>query len=219
MNESLHVNEAKLKVGDKIKGSDGITKDKTGEVMSIKNDMAQVDFGGGNKYGIALSRIDNGEFKIVNEAKDQTITVIVHGGKKLQYSKADIQEFIDDFSASLGSDNLPKWLYTSNIYGLKYNKKKVLSMLQKMKDYEGSAIVVNVDGASNQHAIVFESVNEPKIDSESEFREYAKELLKNAHGDEYDESIASKMIDDLITKYGDDGEWGDAVGVLQNSLD
>ena len=123
LKESLNVNEAKLKVGDKIKGSDGLTKDKTGEVMSIKNDMAQVDFGGGNKYGIALSRIEKGEFKIVNEAE---------------------------------------------------------------------------------------------IDSESEFRSYAETVLKNAHGDNYDESIASKMIDDLISEYGSD--FGAMVGVLQNSL-
>lgn len=61
-----------------------------------------------------------------------------------------------------------------------------------------------------------ESMNESKIDSESEFRSYAETVLKNAHGDNYDESIASKMIDDLISEYGSD--FGAMVGVLQNSL-
>ena len=54
--------ENDIKVGDKIKGSSGVTKDKIGTVTSINGDMAQVDFGGGDKYGITLRRIKEGEF-------------------------------------------------------------------------------------------------------------------------------------------------------------
>lgn len=52
-----------IKVGDKIKGSQGITKDRVGTIISIEGDMAQVDFGNGDKYGIALRRVTEGEFK------------------------------------------------------------------------------------------------------------------------------------------------------------
>ena len=56
------VSENEIKVGDKIKGSSGVTKDKVGVVTSINGDMAQVDFGRGDKYGITLRRIKEGEF-------------------------------------------------------------------------------------------------------------------------------------------------------------
>ena len=55
-----------IKVGDKIKGTEGVTKDKIGTITSIKDDMAQVDFGNGDKYGITLRRINEGEFKKEN---------------------------------------------------------------------------------------------------------------------------------------------------------
>lgn len=54
--------ENEIKVGDKVKGSSGVTKDKIGTVTSINGDMAQVDFGGGDKYGITLRRVKEGEF-------------------------------------------------------------------------------------------------------------------------------------------------------------
>ena len=61
-----------------------------------------------------------------------------------------------------------------------------------------------------------ESLNEALVSSESDFRKYAETVLKQAHGDDYDESIASKMIDDLLDQYGED--YGTMVGVLQSSL-
>jgi len=59
-------------------------------------------------------------------------------------------------------------------------------------------------------------VNEAEINSEEEFREYAETVLKNAFGDEYDEAKAGEVIDGIIGKV--DGDFGEAVGMLQSSL-
>ena len=59
-------------------------------------------------------------------------------------------------------------------------------------------------------------VNEAEVNSEEEFREYAETVLKNAFGDEYDEAKAGEVIDGIIGKV--DGDFGEAVGMLQSSL-
>ena len=63
MYESVNENEAPVKVGDKLKMAyQGSTvRDKTGVVTSVSDDMAQVDFGGGDSYGILFSRIKGNE--------------------------------------------------------------------------------------------------------------------------------------------------------------
>lgn len=57
-----------------------------------------------------------------------------------------------------------------------------------------------------------------KIENEAEFRSATKKILKKAHGEDYDEDEANEMIASLIKKYGKDGDWSDAIGVVQNSL-
>lgn len=76
----------------------------------------------------------------VNESK-KTITVIVYNDKKIEYSKEDIQELIDDIDDYIGSDNLPKWLITSKIAK---NKSDVLKILQKVIDHKND-VVIDVD--------------------------------------------------------------------------
>lgn len=60
-------------------------------------------------------------------------------------------------------------------------------------------------------------VNEADIKDEKSFREYANEVLKKAHGDDFDQKIADKVINGIISKVeGDD--WGSAVGRLTSGL-
>lgn len=60
-------------------------------------------------------------------------------------------------------------------------------------------------------------VNEADIKDEKSFREYANTVLKKAHGDDFDQKIADKVIDGIISKVeGDD--WGAAVGRLTSGL-
>ena len=67
--ESINENEAPVKVGDKLKMAyQGSTvRGKTGVVTSVSDDMAQVDFGGGDSYGILFNRIRGNE--IINEVE------------------------------------------------------------------------------------------------------------------------------------------------------
>lgn len=59
-------------------------------------------------------------------------------------------------------------------------------------------------------------VTEKEIKSDSEFTEYATEILKSAHGDKFDEAKAKEVIDGLISKYK--GDYGAMVGALQSSM-
>lgn len=59
---------------------------------------------------------------------------------------------------------------------------------------------------------------EEKVKDEKSFREYAESVLKKAHGDKYDEKIANKVIDGIVSKVGKDGNWGEAVGRLTSGL-
>jgi len=61
------------------------------------------------------------------------------------------------------------------------------------------------------------SINEADIKDDEGFKEYAKEILKKAHADNYDEAKAEETIKGLLAKKeGDD--YGKLVGMLQSSL-
>lgn len=60
-------------------------------------------------------------------------------------------------------------------------------------------------------------INEADVKDEKSFREYAESVLKKAHEDDYDEEIANKVIDGIISKVKDDN-WGEAVGRLTSGL-
>lgn len=66
-----------------------------------------------------------------------------------------------------------------------------------------------------------DEISSDNIDSEESFRNYATTVLKKAHGEDYDIEKAEYMIKGLVnmTKASDEENWGDAVGILQQSLD
>ena len=60
-------------------------------------------------------------------------------------------------------------------------------------------------------------VNEADIKNEKDFKEYAENLLKKAHGDKFDQKIADKVIAGISKDVkGDD--WGAAVGKITSGL-
>ena len=68
---------------------------------------------------------------------------------------------------------------------------------------------------------VKESVEEAKVEeadvkSAEDFKEYAFAVLKQAHGDDFDEAKAQEVVDGILDKCGDD--YGACVGTLQASL-
>jgi hypothetical protein len=74
------------------------------------------------------------------------------------------------------------------------------------------------DEAETQGTVVVKEakVNEKEIKSDEEFKEYAFALLKNAFGDEFDETKAQEVVDGLLSKYKED--YGAMVGALQSTM-
>ena len=59
-------------------------------------------------------------------------------------------------------------------------------------------------------------ISEKEITNEKDFEEYAMKILKQAHPDDFDEELASKVVSDLKAKYKDD--FGSMVGALQGGM-
>ena len=59
-------------------------------------------------------------------------------------------------------------------------------------------------------------VNEAEVKSDDEFKEYAMTVLKKAFKDDFDEAKATKVVDGILKKCGDD--YGAAVGMITASL-
>lgn len=101
-------------------------------------------------------------------------------------------------------------------------KKLYLSLLEQYG--VESAIDLDDEKFEEFHAKLAESLSAEveqvleggEIKDEKSFREYATNMLKKAHGDDYDEGKAKETIDGII---GDvDGDWDKAVGKIQSSM-
>lgn len=77
--------------------------------------------------------------------------------------------------------------------------------------YTALSKTLNEDGDD-----VDESVTEAVVNDKESFKEYAETVMKQAHGDAYDQAIVDKMVDDIAAEVGDD--WGAAVGQLTSGL-
>jgi len=62
----------------------------------------------------------------------------------------------------------------------------------------------------------FEKLLEAKIESEKDFRDWAKAVLQNAFKDKFDEAKYEKVVNDLIKKHGDN--YGAMIGSLSYGL-
>lgn len=56
-----------------------------------------------------------------------------------------------------------------------------------------------------------------EIKSDDEFRKYAHNVMKEAHGDEYSEEITNKVVDDLL-KNNKGADYGELIGRLTSGL-
>jgi len=76
---------------------------------------------------------------------------------------------------------------------------------------------VKVQPEAKGAALVGEAkINEKDITSADEFKEYAMAILKDAFGDDFDETKATETADGLLKKYGED--YGAMVGALQSTM-
>ncbi len=62
-----------------------------------------------------------------------------------------------------------------------------------------------------------EEVNEADIKNAEDFRKFAISKLKKAHGDDFDEAKADKVIKGLSDEAEKSGDWGAAVGKLNKA--
>jgi len=60
-------------------------------------------------------------------------------------------------------------------------------------------------------------INEAEVKNAKDFEEYAMAILKKQHGDDFDEAKAKKTVSGLTAAAEKDGDWGAAVGKLQNA--
>jgi len=120
----------------------------------------------------------------------------------IKVTEGKYQERLAEFLKGLGVSNLSELS--------KDDQLKVLESVNEAEKKDTS----NDDGESKDGD---SNDGDGKVETEAEFRSFAKEFLKEAHGEDYDESKSKKMIDDLVAKYGGDNKWADAVGVVQNS--
>jgi hypothetical protein len=71
-----------------------------------------------------------------------------------------------------------------------------------------------------KHVKLFEefasSLNEKDIKTPEEFTEYAIEVLKQAHGEDFDQAKADATIEGILKKCGDD--FGACIGMLTSGL-
>ena len=72
------------------------------------------------------------------------------------------------------------------------------------------------DLADGTEVVKEAKVEEKEIKSADEFKEYAMSILKDAFGDEFDETKATETAEGLLKKYGED--YGAMVGALQYTM-
>jgi len=62
------------------------------------------------------------------------------------------------------------------------------------------------------------SLNEKEVKNEKDFTQYATDVLKKAHGEDFDQKIADKVINDLIKDKKDEEDWGTVIGRLTSGF-
>lgn len=65
------------------------------------------------------------------------------------------------------------------------------------------------------------SVNEGKVESEKDFREFATKMCKEAHGDDFDEDKCKETIDKFLEdnkETVDKGDWAEVVGIWEKGF-
>lgn len=97
-------------------------------------------------------------------------------------------------------------------YGMNYTVIELTPSKVKEIDYLKSQ-----QQASNADSVEESEVFESEVKNAKDFEEYAMALLKKKHGDDFDEAKAKKTISGISAAAEKDGDWGAAVGKLQNS--
>lgn len=139
--------------------------------------------------------------------------IIATGSNKKSYQVAEITFhdgqiicLLDGYSEQGSLKSVPKGLISDivKLFNLKHTDKS-----QSDDDLYGT-LPSNVK--------ILESVNEAsEITSDEQFIEYGEKMLKAAHGEDYDKEKADDTLKGILKDA--DGDYGQAVGTLQSSMD
>jgi hypothetical protein len=118
---------------------------------------------------------------------------------KEELSKKDVKKMVDDKTKDL--------------------EKKVDKAEDAAKEAgkEAEEAGKEAEAASKDAEKAEKKAGQDEVTDEKSFREYAENVLKQAHGDKYDEEIGNKVIDGIVSKVKDDN-WGEAIGRLTSGL-
>lgn len=89
--------------------------------------------------------------------------------------------------------------------------------IEHTKNKEMNTKTFSINGTKSKRFSISKESSDTKITTEEEFREYAHNVMKNAHGDNYSEELTNKVVDDLI-KDNPDADYGELIGRLTSGL-
>ena len=191
--EEEAVEEAVGEVITKVTGDEIADEEAGDDGLAIP---AEKGDGSETAAGIAGDIMDMGKVKVQPESKgeelvtkDQNITTEVKG-------EADDLKDATEVPAEMGDGSES----AAGIAGDIMNMGKV----KVQPEAKGAALVGEA------------KINEKDITSADEFKEYAMAILKDAFGDDFDETKATETADGLLKKYGED--YGAMVGALQSTM-
>ena len=191
--EEEAVEEAVGEVITKVTGDEIADEEAGDDGLAIP---AEKGDGSETAAGIAGDIMDMGKVKVQPESKgeelvtkDQNITTEVKG-------EADDLKDATEVPAEMGDGSES----AAGIAGDIMNMGKV----KVQPEAKGAALVGEA------------KINEKDITSADEFKEYAMAILKDAFGDDFDETKATETAEGLLKKYGED--YGAMVGALQSTM-
>ena len=128
----------------------------------------------------------------LSEEDSQVFFEYLKSLKEAELTKADVKKAVKDETKDL--------------------EKKVDAAEDKAEAAEDTAKAAEKDADKAK-----DKAGEDEVTDEKSFREYATNLLKTAHPKDFDEKIANKVIDGIVSKVEDDN-WGEAIGRLTSGL-
>ena len=191
--EEEAVEEAVGEVITKVTGDEIADEEAGDDGLAIP---AEKGDGSETAAGIAGDIMDMGKVKVQPESKgeelvtkDQKITTEVKG-------EADDLKDATEVPAKMGDGSESAAGIAGDIMDM--------GKVKAQPEAKGAALVGEA------------KINEKDITSADEFKEYAMAILKDAFGDDFDETKATETADGLIDKYGED--YGAMVGALQSTM-
>ena len=168
-----------------------------------------------NEYGSGMEEDDYDEDEEKNENAHEIITKIE--GDELAGEEAGADGIAipveggdgPETAAGIAGDDMERGK-PKNVEG---KGKELITKDQEITD------VVKGEGddlADGAEVVKEAKVAEKEITSDADFKDYAFAILKDAHGDKFDEAKAMEVVDGLKDKYK--GDYGAMVGALQSSM-